>query len=69
MDMDRQDKEFEDFLGQFELRQPRPFPTETAVDSGRQTHRWMLAVEAVVVAALVSIQLVRHFVHTVTPRA
>ena len=42
--MDNDDKEFETFLEQFELRHQRPFPQEKPVEAGRRMQWWILAV-------------------------
>src|SRR5262245_50521077 len=59
--MDNQDREFEAFLGQFALRQHRPFPEEAVVDPPRR-YRWVLATAAVAVASLLSIPIVRQLI-------
>src|SRR5262252_826853 len=66
--MDNQDKDFEAFLGQYKLRQHRPFPEEVIVDR-RRDHRWVLAVAAAAVASLMTMVLVRNFVRNEVPSA
>ena len=67
--MDNDDKEFETFLEQFELRHQRPFPQENPVETGRRMQWWILAAAAVIVASLLSIPLLRHFFQATYPGA
>ena len=60
--MDNEGKEFETFLGQFELRKHRGLPMETPVEEIGRTHRWIwAAAAAVIVASLLSIPVLRNF--------
>jgi hypothetical protein len=60
--MDNEDKEFETFLGQFELRKHRGLPMEAPVEAARRTHRWIwTAAAAVIVASVLSIPVLRNF--------
>lgn len=60
--MDNEDREFETFLGQFELRKPRGLSIAAPVEDARRTHRWIwAAVAAVIVASVFSIPVLRNF--------
>lgn len=67
--MDNEDKEFESFLGQFELRQHRQFPQTIPPQELRKTHRWILAAAAVVVISILSVALLRNFSRPGSPSA
>jgi hypothetical protein len=67
--MDNDDKEFETFLEQFELRHQRPFPQENPVEARPGMQWWILAAAAVIVASLLSIPLLRHFFQPTYPGA
>jgi FecR-like protein len=67
--MDNDDKEFETFLEQFELRHQRPFPQENPVEARTGMQWWIMAAAAVIVASLLSIPLLRHFFQPTYPGA
>ena len=67
--MEDQDKEFETFLAQFELRQYRAFPGESQMIPRRRRTPWVLAVAALVVAGVLSIPWLRNFSRETLPVA
>ena len=67
--MEDQDKEFETFLAQFELRQHRGFPGESPMIPRRRRTPWILAVAALVVAGVLSISWLRNFSRETLPFA
>jgi len=66
--MDKHDEQFESYLRQFRLRQPGPLP-EMASMKRRSTAGWLLAAAAVVLAAGVSVVLVRNSGNGAGPKA
>ena len=69
--MDNPDRDFEAFLRQFHLRRPKPFLEEMppVVPVRRKRHSWVLAAAAVIVAALLSVSLLRNFLRPTGPSA
>lgn len=65
--MDNEDKEFESFLSQFELRQHRQFPQAVPPQEFRKTRRWILAAAAVAVISILSFALLRNFSRVGSP--
>jgi hypothetical protein len=65
--MEDQDKEFETFLAQFELRQHRAFPGESPMIPRRRRTPWILAVAALVVAGVLSIPWLRNLSRETLP--
>lgn len=66
--MDEHDKQFESYLRQFRLKNPAPLP-ELASLKRRSSVKWVLAAAAVVVAAGVSMVLVREAGSNAGPKA
>jgi mono/diheme cytochrome c family protein len=65
--MDEQDKEFETFLQQFQLRRHTAFPAEVPVEKASRWHgtRWVLAAAAAaVVVAVLSLTLLRSLLNS-----
>ena len=67
--MDEQDREFETFLEQFQLRQHGAFLEDAPVHTSPKTSRWMLAVAATAALMILSIPVIRNLVHTTAPPA